>query len=230
MPDIRPLPDPLAIKAKEELFEKPERIDNDLEILREWIKKQPHLRCRTDDQFLVMFLRGCKYSLERVKQKLDMFYTVRALLPEMFLNRDPHSKINKEIIRLGVQLPLPLTDGSDGPRILLIRPGTYNAEQFHIQDIMQVGTMLSDILMQEDDNLIVAGQVGILDLANVTMAHFLQFSPQFVKKMTLMSQEASPLRQKGFHYINTPKGFEVVFNMFKSFMSEKNKSRVSVRS
>lgn len=227
MPNIRPLSAALAKKAKEELFEEPDRIDSDLQILREWIQKQPHLRCRVDDQFLVMFLRGCKYSLERVKEKLDMFYTVRSLLPEMFANRDPNGDKNLQVIKLGVQLPLPLTDGPDGPRILLIRPGVYNADQFHIMEVMQVGTMLNEVLMQEDDNLIVAGQVGILDLANVTMAHFLQFSPQFVKKMTLMSQEASPLRQKGFHYINTPKGFEVVFNMFKSFMSEKNKSRVS---
>ena len=71
-------------------------------------------------------------------------------------------------------------------------------------------------------------QIGILDLANVTMAHFLQFNPTFIKKMTMMSQEASPIRQKGFHYINTPIGFEAVFNMFKSFMNEKNKSRVKL--
>lgn len=70
-------------------------------------------------------------------------------------------------------------------------------------------------------------QIGILDLANVTMAHFLQFNPTFIKKMTMMSQEANPIRQKGFHYINTPIGFEAVFNMFKSFMNEKNKSRVN---
>ena len=62
----------------------------------------------------------------------------------------------------------------------------------------------------------------------MTSAHFLQFTPTFVKKMTMMSQEGSPLRQKGFHYINTPTGFETVFNMFKSFMSEKNRERVGI--
>lgn len=91
---------------------------------------------------------------------------------------------------------------------------------------MKVSTMVNDILMRDDDNLAVAGQVGILDLANVTMAHFLQFHPSFIKKMTMLSQEGSPVRQKGFHYINTPKGFEQVFSVFKSFMNEKNRSRV----
>lgn len=42
-----------------------------------------------------------------------------------------------------------------------------------------------------------------------------------------MSQDASPFRQKGFHFVNTPYGFESVFNLFKTFINEKNRSRVS---
>lgn len=227
MPNIRPLNAALAKKAQTELFEEPGRIDGDLEILREWIKKQRHLTCRDDDQFLVLFLRGSKYSLERTKEKFDTYFTARALMTEFFIGRDPNANPIAQIIKLGVQLPLPLTDGEDGPRIMLIRPGVYSADQFNIKDVMIAGMMINDILMEEDDNLSVAGQVGILDLSNVTMAHFLQFNPQFIKKMTFLSQEASPLRQKGFHYVHTPSGFETIFNLFKSFMSEKNKSRVS---
>lgn len=107
-----------------------------------------------------------------------------------------------------------------------MRPGSFDANIFTIQEVMKVTTMINDILMRNDDNFVVAGQIGILDLANVTMAHLLQFSPGFIKKMTMMSQEGSPIRQKGFHYINTPKGFEQVFSMFKSFMNPKNQSRV----
>lgn len=96
-----------------------------------------------------------------------------------------------------------------------------------MKDIMKVNTMMMEVLHMEDDNFIIAGQVGILDLSDVTMKHFLQFDPVFIKKMTVLSQDASPFRQKGFHYVNTPSSFEYVFNMFKSFMSEKNKKRVS---
>lgn len=34
------------------------------------------------------FLRGCKFSLEKCKQKLDMYFTMRAMCPEFFSNRD----------------------------------------------------------------------------------------------------------------------------------------------
>lgn len=88
--------------------------------------------------------------------------------------------------------------------------------------------MIQDILMREDDNYMIAGQIGILDCAGVTMAHFKQFHPTFIKKITLMSQEASPTRQKGFHFINTPFGFDSVFNVFKSFINDKNKTKLYV--
>lgn len=57
MPNIRPINSELALKAAVELHEVPERIDADIATLREWIRKSPHLISRTDDQFLVTFLR-----------------------------------------------------------------------------------------------------------------------------------------------------------------------------
>lgn len=41
-----------------------------------------------DDARLRTFLRGCKFSLEKVKKKLDMYYTMRNAIPEFFANRD----------------------------------------------------------------------------------------------------------------------------------------------
>jgi len=55
----------------------------------------------TDDQFLMTFLRGCKYSIERVKEKLDMFYTLRSAIPELMVDRDPFNQTTAAIIRLG---------------------------------------------------------------------------------------------------------------------------------
>jgi hypothetical protein len=101
MVNIRPLSSELQKKAIEELNEDPNRIEKDLEAFREWIKKSPHLKGRTDDQFLITFLRGCKYSLERAKQKYDLFYTLKTHIPELRQKRDPLDKRTREIIKIG---------------------------------------------------------------------------------------------------------------------------------
>ncbi|EDW30305.1 GL17893 [Drosophila persimilis] len=83
-PQIRALTPELQQTANEQLHEVPDRLEADLEAFKTWIKQQPHLNSRTDDQFLVAFLRGCKFSLERAKSKLDKYYTLRTKYPDHF--------------------------------------------------------------------------------------------------------------------------------------------------
>lgn len=101
MINVRPLTPDLAALAEKELNETPERLVGDLQTLKEWIRQSPHLRVRTDDQFLVTFLRGCKFSLEKAKQKFDLYHTVRSFMPEVMMNRDPLDERLQSIIRLG---------------------------------------------------------------------------------------------------------------------------------
>lgn len=57
--------------------------------------------------------------------------------------------------------------------------------------------MVNDIQIRCDDNWIVAGQIGILDLANVRREHLLQLEPSLIRKLTLLSQDSYPVEQKG---------------------------------
>lgn len=81
---IRPLPETLQKVAIDELNEDPKRIEADLADFKAWIAQQPHLKARTTDQFLIAFLRGCKYSLEKAKQKLDNYYSLKEKNPDFF--------------------------------------------------------------------------------------------------------------------------------------------------
>ncbi|XP_013174568.1 PREDICTED: uncharacterized protein LOC106122968, partial [Papilio xuthus] len=105
-------------KIREELNEKPEGKEQDLEHIKEWLKKEPHLPDEFDDQRIMTFLRGCKFSLEKAKRKLDMYFTMRAAVPEFFDNRDVMRPELQEILNIVQMPPLPgLTP--DGRRVIL---------------------------------------------------------------------------------------------------------------
>lgn len=93
MLQLRPLNAELQEIAQKELNEVPGRISDDLLALHSWLDKHPHLRARTDDQFLVAFLRFCKYSLESAKQRIDYFYTYKSSAKELLRSRRIDDKI-----------------------------------------------------------------------------------------------------------------------------------------
>ncbi|XP_036333629.1 alpha-tocopherol transfer protein-like [Rhagoletis pomonella] len=225
---LRPLPDDLAKKASEELNEKCDDNDYYVNTLREWAEKQPFLRARTDDQFLMAFLRGSKFSLEKAKQKLENFYILRAAMPEMFRNRNLSEPKYEAIIKSGAAAALPEPANDGGPLVILLRPSAFNMELHTINDVMKVGSMIVDILMQENDRVFIAGYTFIIDLGNISKAVLMNFEPEFVRRLTLLVNKAAPTRMKGFHFINVLPIFEKLFGMVKSVISAKLKDRFYV--
>ncbi|XP_030375529.1 alpha-tocopherol transfer protein [Scaptodrosophila lebanonensis] len=226
MPSIRPLSPELQKVAIEQLNEVPDRIDDDIAALRTWIEQQPHLKARTDDQFLVTFLRGCKYSLEKAKAKIDRFYTLRTRYPDYFTGHNVNVDELIKIFRLGViiYLPQPLKD--NGPRVGIMRMAAYNPDEYNFSEINRAAQMMQQIVLNEDDEAIVNGVVHIMDLANIKAGHLLQMTPSLAKKLTVYQEEGVPLRPKGGHFINTPGGFDKVFNFVRPMLSEKQRNRM----
>lgn len=55
----------------------------------------------SDETFIRIYLRGCKYSLERTKEKIDMYFTIKAAVPEWYGNMDPEDTIMQELLDRG---------------------------------------------------------------------------------------------------------------------------------
>nr|XP_045595424.1 alpha-tocopherol transfer protein-like isoform X6 [Procambarus clarkii] len=215
----------LQQRAKEEINEDPARRAADIEHIRDWLKHQPHIRARTDDWTILRFLRGCKFSLQRTKEKLDMFYTCKSLCPEWYKNRDPQDKKMRAILELGTCLPLPGYDHK-GRKVILTRWGRINPSIVLVNELMRAATLVIDVCLEEDEVESVTGLVMIEDCDCLSFSHVAAFTPTFAKKASTLFQEGYPMRPKGLNYINTPAAFDTVFNIFKSFMKEKMKKRV----
>lgn len=225
MASIRPLSKELQAKAEAELSEKPDRIPQDIVAFKQWIDKTPHLKSRTDDQFLLNILRGCKFSLERAKEKVDNYYAMRGAFPECYGNRF----INEEFLqylRLGALVPVPQTDGPDGPRVLLFR-FAWDPSKLELADVHRHQLTLYQILGIEDDNLMVSGGYVLIDFKEATFEHVVSCTPVVVKKIMSSFEQGHAFRVKGFHFINAPTWAGKLITGTKMVVSEKLKSRVS---
>lgn len=76
--NIRSIAPELADVARIQLNEVAENVPQDIKVFRDWIEKQPHIKARTDDQFLIGFLRYAKYSLENAKKRFEYYYTYKS--------------------------------------------------------------------------------------------------------------------------------------------------------
>ena len=64
----------------------------------------------SDAIFILTYARGCKYSLEKMKQKIELHQTLKAALPEFFSNYDPMRPEIRAALSAGSQLPMPEYD------------------------------------------------------------------------------------------------------------------------
>jgi CRAL/TRIO domain len=125
---------------------------------------------------------------------------------------------------------MPKTASPDAPRVVVVRSGVHNPNIVSFGDFLAMGLINTDILLTDDDNLSVAGQILIFDLKGVTMSHIAGTGPLELKRLIFLNQEAVPVRQKFIHFLNAPSSFFAVFNLGKSLVCDKIRKRVSVTS
>jgi len=211
--------------AKKDLGEDPVRVAQDLEIIKTWIKKSPHLHSiKQDDEFLKMFLRGCKFSLEKTKEKLDFFFTVRGNLPTWFDNWDPRLPEIKNIIKAGIYIPLPGYD-KHGRKVIVMRGGLSDPNTMKKEDEFKASGMLMESALNGDKQAVIRGIVLLQDLEGMTLSHALAVSPAVMKKAMTVWQDAYPSRPKALHFLNMPSAMESVFKMAQGFQNEKMRAR-----
>ena len=124
-------------------------------------------------------------------------------------------------------LPLPKLISPGGPRLLLMRNGLVEKHKIEQADLFKVSTMMQDILLLEDDNLAVSGAMAVQDMSDMSIAFVKSLSISLTKKAMTCFQHGYPNRIKGGHFFNISGVFDVMYNLFKPFLTEKLKRRVS---
>ncbi|XP_064630460.1 alpha-tocopherol transfer protein-like isoform X2 [Lineus longissimus] len=163
------LPPRLIAKAEAELREKPQWRERDIQALRDMVVAVPGLHARTDDAFLLRFLRARKFDYDRALQLVLNYYQIRCEFKEIFCRFVPSAI--REVLDDGLIHVLPYRD-SNGCRVIILRPGCWDPveKRYPLYDVMRAMLMVLEKLVQEEATQ-VNGVVLINDLSGVTWKH-----------------------------------------------------------
>jgi len=214
--------------AKELWGESNKLLESSIADLKAWMAKCPHLHsARNTDQFFKTFLRGCKFSLERTKEKIDNFHAVKASLPEWFGDWDVKEAGVQEVMKSGAYLPLPGYD-KKGRFVILMRMGKINPAKVTFDQMMRAAQIIITACIKDDDQTVIRGFILVQDLQGVTANHVTMMNMASIKKMITMMETAWPLKPKAEHIVNMPGIMEGLFKVAKGMMKSKMQERIKV--
>ncbi|KAK2580091.1 hypothetical protein KPH14_012372 [Odynerus spinipes] len=205
------------ISYEEELGKSSDLKDSDIEILREWLKKQPHLPKMTDSE-LAWFLHSNYYQLEPTKTTIDTYYTVRTHVPEFFANRDPlGTKALRQIMQVVAQVPLERTT-KEGYKIIFAKLMDIEPSHYNYNEAVKYFSMVMDYWLYTEGTGI--GHIILVDMEGFNLGHAGRLTPMGLKKFLYYLQEGLPVRLKGLHFMNTTAVMDIILNMMKPFMKK----------
>lgn len=205
------------VPFEEEQKKNSELKKSDIDALKQWCEKQPHLPKITDSE-LALFLHSNYYRMEPTKATIDTYYTVRTHVPEFFSNRDPvGSKELKKSFQTVTTLVLDQTT-KEGYKIIFGKLLDFEPSNYVYNDGMKYLNMVIDYWLYTEGTT--PGHIILFDTKNVAFGHVGRLSPMGLKKFLYYLQEGLPVRLKGMHFMNTSPVMDVILNMMKPFMKK----------
>ncbi|XP_059618252.1 clavesin-2-like [Phlebotomus argentipes] len=192
---------------------------------REWISKHPQIRkCRTDDQFLLRFLRARKFCVTEACQLLVNYLSRRKMLPSIFENLDFKSPEIDFFIQNKSVYILPEVD-KHGRNVLFFDVGQMDPKQCTALDCLRMCNVLFEHL-SIDARSQTNGVVKVVDCTNEEFAFVAMWTPAKIKEFSQCWQKTFPISFAKIYLVNMPSFANVALNLFKTFISNKLKERI----
>ncbi|XP_071042082.1 retinaldehyde-binding protein 1 [Parasteatoda tepidariorum] len=212
-------------KAEEELNETDESRTVALALFKEFISDQTDFNARTDENYLLRFLRVRKFDVQKSFKALDEHYKFRAKYSDCF----PSPSGVAKALKANIFNYLPHRDHK-GRAIFVIKFKNWNTDQVSYADFVAVGNLLSEYVL---DNPVtqINGFIGIWDFKGFSLKQFMTFcAPKNIYLLTSFMQDRFPGRFKIAYCINCSSFVQPTWNLFKHVLKEKFKKRILIMS
>jgi len=209
-------------RAQDEIQEKAEWRQRDIQALRDLVLAEQNLGCATDDQFLLRFLRAKKFDYEKSFKMLQRYCAMRSKSPANFAKSLP--SLSHDVLACQLQTVLPHRDRL-ARRVFLFRSGQWNTTTTSPEDLFSSNYLCLELLAREQKTQI-SGIVTLVDMADFGWYHLMQLTVDYMKTVTALIQNTFPLRFREIHIVNESYLFDIIFTLVKPFLTEKIRNRI----
>ncbi|KAL2716044.1 alpha-tocopherol transfer protein-like [Vespula squamosa] len=220
---VTTITDKFKERAQKELRETPEVVAEALKEIRKLVKGDSDLFIPDQDDFYTIFLRPCKWYPTSAFHLIQRYYRFRVNYPYVVENLTPMNLKNCFCSDLLIPLPIECNDGS---RLIIIHGGAkWKPKEHSIYELFRCIIIMLEGAVKEPKTQIAGVQV-IIDGKNLPFSHVPHITPKFAAMLVEWIQRCLPCRLKNIHVINQPFIANVIFSIFKPFLSEKLYKRI----
>ncbi|CAH0696573.1 unnamed protein product [Spodoptera exigua] len=220
---LRFRPDTLLEVRKELNLDKPGRMNEAIDILEDWVQKQPHFAKKDfPREYLERFIVISKGLVERAKEKLDKLCTFKTLMPEFFSPIDVKKEL-EPIHQIIHTAHIPEMTPQHH-RVYIAKLVSENLESAYVFSYYKYLTAISEYLMQAE---YCAGFQIILDYSQINILSFVtKINPIELRQIVTLMTEGYGCRIKGIHVISSSKMVDTLISMLKQVFSAKLGDRI----
>ncbi|GAB6020057.1 hypothetical protein CHUAL_014110 [Chamberlinius hualienensis] len=196
-----------------------------INVVSQWIKSQAPFCGRTDEQFVLMFLRGCKFDIDKTKKKITAYYRNRLICPKWWDDRE----ITNELINLSHHQTVTLLDDEEPhlPSVEIFRFSKFGPNLSNLDKYFKLYSIGLEVILRRP-NTQLNGHIMICDFKDYPLWLIPQFmSLRLAKNYYETFYLAAPIMVKKVIGLNCPFMAHIFLNhLMKPFLSEKLKSRI----
>ncbi|XP_059501880.1 clavesin-1-like isoform X1 [Stegostoma tigrinum] len=212
-------------KSRLELNENPDALHQDIQQVRDMIITRPDIGfLRTDDAFILRFLRARKFNHFEAFKLLAQYFQYRQQNLDMFKNFKADDPGIKRALMDGFPGVFQHPDHY-GRKILALFAANWDQSRNTFVDILRAILLSLEILI-EDPELQINGFMLIIDWSNFTFKQASKLTPTILRLAIEGLQDSFPARFGGIHFVNQPWYIHALYTIIKPFLKDKTKKRI----
>ncbi|KAK0139350.1 Clavesin-1 [Merluccius polli] len=212
-------------KARLELNENPDSLHQDIQQVRDMIVTRPDIGfLRTDDDFILRFLRARKFDQAETFRLLAQYFQFRQQNLDMFQSFKVDDPGIKRALMDGFPGVLETPD-QHGRKILILFASNWDQGRNSFTDILRAILLSLEVLI-ENPELQINGFILIIDWSNFSFKQASKLTPNILKLAIEGLQDSFPARFGGIHFVNQPWYIHAMYTIIKPFLKDKTRKRI----